>query len=245
MNREQRESSDKSEHSKERISRIASRLRGFNSLQLDEVERLVSKLESNNSTARVKKASRDDSPQFIHWPHAPVHRLSGMGTFIVTAGTYRKEHFLRDADRLDYMQRELLVKASQYSWQIEAWAIFSNHYHFVGHALEDAKSLQPFLTHLHADTARELNRLDHVTNRQVWFNFWDTALTYEKSYLARLNYVHQNAVRHGLAPVANQYRWCSAAWFERTGTVAQVNTIYSFKIDKVKVLDDFDVSGVR
>ena len=57
--------------------------------------------------------------------------------------------------------------------------------------------------------------------------------------LARLNYVHQNAVKHKLVTVANQYPWCSAAWFERVATPAQVKTIYEFKIDRVKVEDDF------
>ena len=65
-------------------------------------------------------------------------------------------------------------------------------------------------------------------------------LTYQNSYLARLNYVHQNPVRHGLVPVANQYRWCSASWFERTATRAQVRTVYGFKIDKVEVVDEFE-----
>jgi putative transposase len=65
-------------------------------------------------------------------------------------------------------------------------------------------------------------------------------LTFEKSYLARLNYVHQNAVKHGLVRIANQYPWCSAAWFERTATPAQVETIYSFKTDKVRVFDEFE-----
>ena len=64
--------------------------------------------------------------------------------------------------------------------------------------------------------------------------------TYEKSYLARLNYVHQNPVKHGLVGVANQYPWCSAAWFERTASAAQVRTIYSFKTDQVSVTDDYD-----
>jgi putative transposase len=41
-------------------------------------------------------------------------------------------------------------------------------------------------------------------------------------------------------PVATQYRWCSAAWFERTATPAQVRTVYRFKTDKVSVLDNFD-----
>jgi putative transposase len=64
-------------------------------------------------------------------------------------------------------------------------------------------------------------------------------LTYQHAYLARLNYVHQNPVRHGLAPVANQYRWCSAVWFERVASPAQLQTIDRMKIDRVKVEDDF------
>jgi putative transposase len=74
----------------------------------------------------------------------------------------------------------------------------------------------------------------------VWHNYWDKQLTYEKSYLARLNYAHQNAVKHGLVRVANQYPWCSAAWFERTARPAQVKTIYAFKTDSLKVMDDFE-----
>ena len=100
-------------------------------------------------------------------------------------------------------------------------------------------NLRKFLTHLHADSARELNRLGQKAGRTVWHNFWDTRLTYERSYLARLNYVHQNAVKHGLVSAANQYHWCSAAWFERTAPTAMVKTIYSFKTDKLTIDDDY------
>jgi putative transposase len=51
--------------------------------------------------------------------------------------------------------------------------------------------------------------------------------------------VHRNPVKHGLVPVANQYPWCSAAWFERTASPAQVKTIYNFKTDRLNVEDDF------
>ena len=64
-------------------------------------------------------------------------------------------------------------------------------------------------------------------------------LTYQKSYLARLNYVHQNAVKHGLVPVANQYPWCSARWFEGLASPAIVQSIYRFKIDAVSMKDGF------
>jgi putative transposase len=96
------------------------------------------------------------------------------------------------------------------------------------------------LKELHRTTALCVNQRDEASERSVWFNYRETRLTYQRSYLARLNYTHQNAVKHGLVAVANQYPWCSARWFERTATPAQVNSIYRFKIDQVKVLDEFE-----
>jgi len=229
----------------QQFARLLRRLQRLSPLQLGEVERLVARLESVGGDGVERKESGDKSPHSKDWPHAPLHRLGGKGTYLVTAGTLGKRHLFRDEALLDMLERELLAKAKAYHWQLEAWAVFSNHYHFVGHAMEDSQTLMPFLSHLHSDTARKVNRRDGSEGRQVWYNFWDTELTFEKSYFVRLNYVHQNPVKHGLVPVADQYRWCSAAWFERTATAAQVRTIYSFKTDKIRIVDDFDVLGVR
>ena len=112
-----------------------------------------------------------------------------------------------------------LAVGRDFCWQLEAWAVFSNHYHFVAHSPpheNGAASLSKMLGVLHEKTAKWVNGLDSMKGRQVWHNFRETLLTFERSYLARLNYVHQNPVKHGLVPVANQYPWCSAAWFERT-----------------------------
>ncbi|MEY2409845.1 MAG: REP-associated tyrosine transposase [Verrucomicrobiota bacterium] len=175
----------------------------------------------------------------VPWPHAPVHKMSEHGVYFITAGTLNKLRLFHDAQRLDLLEFKLLTLAEKYHWQIEAWACLSNHYHFVCRGCPGSATLGKYLKHLHSDTARELNRLDREEGRQVWHNFRDTKLTFDSSYLARLNYVHQNAVRHGLVCVANQYRWCSATWFERVATPAQVQTIYSFKIEAVNVEDDF------
>jgi putative transposase len=163
-----------------------------------------------------------------------------MGTYFVTASTYTKAHHFSGADRLSIIHRGLLTVAGEFGWTLEAWAVFSNHYHFVAHSPPDAASLSSMLRTLHVKTAEWVNKLDLAPARQVWFNFRETRLTYQKSYLARLNYVHQNAVRHGLVPVANQYPWCSAAWFERTASPAAVKSIYRFKTDQLNVQDDFD-----
>jgi putative transposase len=177
------------------------------------------------------------------WPHAPTHQLSQSGTYFVTAGTYQKVHHFRRPERLNVLQRGLLKVTQDFDWQLEAWAVFSNHYHFVGHSpdgVAGASSLSQMLGVLHVKTAGWVNRLDRTPSRQVWHNFWETRLTYQKSYLARLNYVHQNPVKHGLVPVANQYPWCSAAWFERTASPAMAKSIYRFQVDRLRVLDEFD-----
>lgn len=180
------------------------------------------------------------------WPHAPTHRLDERGVFMVTAGTYGKLHHFRGALRLGVLHRGLLTVARDFGWQLEAWAVFSNHYHFIGRPAEnetDAASLRRMLRILHIRTAGWVNRLDATPGRKVWFNFRETRLTYEKSYLARLNYVHHNAVKHGLVAVARDYPWCSAGWFERTATDATVKTVYGFKTDRLSVDDEFDVDG--
>src|SRR5204862_392963 len=78
----------------------------------------------------------------IPWPHAPMHQLSENGTYFVTAGTYLKAHHFRGSDRLRVLHRGLLTVAQEYGWLFEAWAVFSNHYHFVAHSA--ARCFQPF-----------------------------------------------------------------------------------------------------
>lgn len=173
------------------------------------------------------------------WPHAPVHRVSENAVYIVTAGTLYKKRLFDTAPKLDLIERMLLSMSKQHGWQLEAWAVMANHYHFVARGNPQSTNLGQFLQQFHYDSACALNEMESHPGRRMWYNFRDTRLTHQYSYLARLNYVHQNAVKHGLVAIANQYLWCSAAWFERVASPAQVKTIYSFKTDKVNVYDDF------
>jgi putative transposase len=194
----------------------------------------------------VTKASPPEGGGSCPWPHAPPHRLSVGGTFFITAGTYAKQHHFAGAERLSELQEELLKCFRESEWQIEAWAVFSNHYHCLTHSppdASDASSLSPILQKVHSVTSHRVNQRDGTASRKVWHNYWETRLTHQTSYLARLNYTHQNPVRHGLVVVANQYPWCSASWFERVATPARVRTIYGFKTDRVRGLDEFEPAG--
>jgi putative transposase len=145
----------------------------------------------------------------IPWPHAPLHRLSARGTYFVTASTYQKKPYFAEPACLDVLHRGLLKVSDEFGWRLEAWAVFSNHYHFVAHSPEEgASSLPKMLGKLHGKTSRWLNHLDQQPVRKVWHNYWETVLDHEGSYLARPNYVHQNAVRHGgLSEQPLRRRW--------------------------------------
>ena len=178
------------------------------------------------------------------WPHAPVHRLRDAGTYIVTAGTYNRAHHFRDAERLSYVTNSLLALASKYGWKLQAWAVFSNHYHFVAESAQP-RTLRRLLQYLHSVSAKHINKIDGAPGRPIWFQYWDTLLTYEKSYLARLRYVHMNAVRHGLVQEPGAYPWCSAGWFERSASPSFYTTVMRFPSDGVSIPDEFEVLPIR
>ena len=104
---------------------------------------------------------------------------------------------------------------------------------------ERSSNAAEILGKLHMQTSKQLNLSDNTPGRKLWFQFWDSHITYERSYLARLNYVNQNPVRHGIVPIAENYKWCSASWFAESAPPAFVETVKGVKIDQVNVPDDF------
>lgn len=175
----------------------------------------------------------------MNWPHAPRHWQFGPGVYIVTAGTYEKLPHLHTDDRKDLIQNTLFACANEFKWDLRAWAILSNHYHFIASASESSLPLKRVVGKLHMLTAKKLNEWDNAAGRKVWFQYWDTKITFEKSYLARLHYVNYNPAHHHVVDLAENYPWCSAAWFNRTASPAFVQTVKTFKLDAVNVPDDF------
>ena len=137
------------------------------------------------------------------------------------------------------LQDALLEVATAYEWSLQAWAVFSNHYHFVAKSPNDATTLKKMIQRLHSQTSRAVNRLDGVSGRQIWFQYWDICLTFEKSYYARLNYVHNNPVKHGLVEDAAQYPFCSASWFKAYADPILRRNVEYAPYDQIDIQDDF------
>ncbi len=174
-----------------------------------------------------------------HWPHAPLHIFDKTGTYMITAGTFYKQHLFNDAHRLQFLQDLLLELADEHGWELKAWAIFSNHYHFIVRSESDPESLKKMIYKLHRKSAIWLNKLDDQSGRKVWHQFWDSQITFHNSYMARLRYVNQNPVKHKLVEDAIDYDYCSAAWFEKHVPHAFKKSVESFNTDQVNVYDPF------
>lgn len=174
------------------------------------------------------------------WPHSPLHRLAEGGAYMVTAATYTKRRLLQAPDRLTLVRDALFGLAEELGWLLQAWAILPDHYHFIAVSPEHSETLRALIKRLHASTAKAINEGDRAPGRRVWFQYWDSHLTYERSYSARLNYVHQNPVRHRIVRQAETYPWCSAAWFARTASPAFYRRIRSMPTDRLSILD-FDL----
>ena len=159
---------------------------------------------------------------------------------MVTCGTYQKAHHLRTGERLTLVESSLLEISDEYGWKLQAWAVLSNHYHFIASSPRDPETLSKMLSMLHTTTAMQLNRWDESPGRKVWYQYFDSRITYQASYLSRLKYVHQNPAHHGVIENAENYRWCSAAWFSRMARPGFYKTVQSFKIDRLNVQDEFE-----
>ena len=191
-------------------------------------------MESLPTTEQIAKGTRD-------WPHAPPHRLSQSGVYFLTARCAHRRHLLVDDAMKDWFQDSLFRFVDEFGWTLEAWAILANHYHLIGHSPngpDGAESLRKMIRKLHSLTTKELNRRDGCPGRtRLWQNFRETHLTHQRSYLARLHYVHQNAVHHRLVIKGSDWKWCSAAQFKKTVTPSWLKTICSFKYDEIAAKD--------
>jgi len=176
------------------------------------------------------------------WHHAPAHRLTEKGAYMVTCGTLHKQPILNSPERLDGFLSLLFQYAEKFGWKLQAWAVMNNHYHWVGLSPEretDAMTLKTMTAQLHEVSTKRLNRIDQTPGRKIWFNYWDSRITYASSYYARLTYVHNNPVHHGITKTAEEYRWCSRGWLERSASRAFINQLDGFKTDSLNVPDDF------
>jgi putative transposase len=132
---------------------------------------------------------------------------------MVTAGTYRKTPIFNTPDKLGLLQAIITERCSLLGWNLQAWAILTNHYHFIAQAPTDGRDIQALIRSIHSMSAILVNRMDGITGRRVWYNYWDTCIRSETEFIARLKYVLHNPERHGVVEDFREYPYSSYLMF--------------------------------
>lgn len=174
------------------------------------------------------------------YPHNPPHYFVPNAMYIVTGAILYKQHLLHDDKHKTLVLENLFERAVYWGWELEAWAILENHYHFIAYAPENALTLEKLIRQFHSKSAIELNKLDQVLGRKVWHNYWDTCISHETSYLARMHSVHLNPIKHGLVTNAEYYPFCSYKWFLEKADDGFRDTVMNQPMDRIDIEDDFD-----
>ncbi len=108
------------------------------------------------------------------WAHSPIH-LPTEGSCFITAATYLHEHQFRSRERLDYLESMVRSTFKEARWEIPCWTFFSNHYHLIAHRDGSNVELEEILREVHSQTARRVNSDEGVSERRIWFNYWETS----------------------------------------------------------------------
>lgn len=173
------------------------------------------------------------------YPHNPPHLFSPNAIYMVTGAILHKQPLISTPEKKLFICKTLFERTKILGWKLQAWAILNNHYHFIADSPENSLSLERLIREFHSITAIQLNKLDQTSGRQVWHNYWDTCITYEKSYLARLHYIHINPVKHGLVQSAEDYPFCSYRWFLEQGDDNFKLQVFSQPFEQAHIVDDF------
>ncbi len=80
--------------------------------------------------------------------------------YIITAGTLNKEHFFKEKEKLSILQRNLFDVSMDFGWQLQSWAIFSNHYHIIAKSPMDSNNLKKLMIFDHNAEQAPLNKAE-------------------------------------------------------------------------------------
>ena len=133
---------------------------------------------------------------YKEYQHNPPHLFRSGAKYIITGATYEKKHWLKSDEAKERLLKSIKKGFDQYGWTLEDWVILDNHYHLMGDAPDDATTLSLLIKDIHRFIALWIkkNVPESKDAEIVMYNYWDTCITYEKSYFARLNYIWYNPV---------------------------------------------------
>ena len=143
--------------------------------------------------------------------HSPPHvEFAGEVSFIITAACFEHASIIgKMPERMVECEKDLLGICESLNAKIYAWCILPNHYHLLVRT-EEIEKLRKEIGEFHGRSSRFWNREDERQGRKTWFNFFDRDMKSARHFWATLNYVNNNAVKHGYVDKWQDWTFSSA-----------------------------------
>jgi putative transposase len=143
--------------------------------------------------------------------HGPPHYSSESSLYLVSAACYEHQAIIGiSPQRMADFELDLLRTTAERANAIFAWIVLPNHYHVLVDT-GDILALVKRHGQLHGRTSFRWNGEDDRRGRQVWHWAAETAMKSERHFLATMNYVLHNAVRHGYVARWQDWPYSNAA----------------------------------
>ncbi len=208
-------------------------------------------------------AKKNMIEEYKIYKHSPSHFFASNQMYMITTATYKKRKYLKDDKIKEYLFDLIFNKFSRFNWEIDAWVILDNHYHLLLQASKNAHSLPIIIREIHKFSALFIRKFLNCNNdvvskgqnhrfctpknkqhnrdstSKIWWNYWDTCITYERSYFARLNYIHFNPVKHGYVDSPDKWKFSSYCKFCDEVGEEYKEILKKYPFNKVRVKDDF------
>jgi putative transposase len=174
------------------------------------------------------------------YAHTPPHLYRPGSKYFITASAYQRRR-LFDEEAKKHLCRSLFKACECRGWKVDDWVILDNHYHVMLSSPDGNCEFSTLIAECHKFTALFIKKHDPNTQefKHIFSNYWDTCITHERSYFARLNYIYQNPAKHGYVQDAKDYQWGSYADRVRMQREYIERLISDFPCDRVHVEDEY------
>jgi REP element-mobilizing transposase RayT len=163
-------------------------------------------------------------------------------------------HRLRVSDRIFFVTSNLVdglahFKESEYSVLLKCidrarnrlgfllcgYVLMPDHWHALIWC-RDPLTISRVMEDLKSTSSREINQSRHRKGTLWQHQFWDRFVRGQKEFHERLEYMHYNPLRRGLAAKPEDWRWSSCSNFSMDPTVVESCPI---RIDYLHLPDDY------
>lgn len=140
-------------------------------------------------------------------PRRGRNQLSEQTMFFVTTTVKEHRPLFTSERNIETLRHIIFTAVEKHRARLFGYVLMSNHFHLLLYVPDGGPALSTFMRDVKSLSARMIFPDQHG----IWMSrFDDVAIYSEEQFRTKLNYIHQNPVKAGLAKSPEEYKYSSA-----------------------------------